>query len=346
MPLIWRVLDRQPVGSLDDYIDTGGGIASRLARQASPAEIIELLCSSGLRGRGGAGFPTGTKWKTVAASRSTSDVTTVVVNAAEGEPGTFKDRALLRTNPYRVLEGAIVAAITMQTEQIRIGIKATFGREIERLMAAIAEMSEAGWLHDLDVELVLGPSSYLFGEETALLEVIEGRQPFPRVTPPYRRGLQEDDTRSAAGVRLATIGGAGGAPALVDNVETLANVPLIVAGGPEWFREIGTERSPGTVVCTVSGATRRSGVGEVPMGSTLREAIAVIGWGPRRGHEVQVVLAGTANALIPAQLLDTPLTYEALRDAGSGLGSAGFIVFDDTTEPGRDRRRGRPIPGR
>ena len=132
---------------------------------------------------------------------------------------------------------------------------------------------------------------------------------------------------------MATVGGAGGAPALVDNVETLANIPLIVERGPEWFREIGTERSPGTIVCTVSGATRRSGVGEVPMGSTLREAIAVIGWGPRRGHEVQVVLAGTANALIPAQLLDTPLTYEAFRDAGSGLGSAGFIVFDDTTEP-------------
>ena len=333
MPLIWRVLDKQPVGSLSDYIDMGGGIASRLARQAPPDEIIELLCSSGLRGRGGAGFPTGTKWKTVAASRPSSDVVTVVVNAAEGEPGTFKDRTLLRTNPYRVLEGAIVAAITMQTEQVRIGIKATFGREIERLTAAMAEMRQAGWLHDLDIELVLGPSSYLFGEETALLEVIEGRQPFPRVTPPYRRGLQEGDTRSAVGVRMATVGGAGGAPALVDNVETLANIPLIVERGPEWFREIGTERSPGTIVCTVSGATRRSGVGEVPMGSTLREAIAVIGWGPRRGHEVQVVLAGTANALIPAQLLDTPLTYEALRDAGSGLGSAGFIVFDDTTEP-------------
>ncbi|MEP7045903.1 MAG: NADH-ubiquinone oxidoreductase-F iron-sulfur binding region domain-containing protein, partial [Ilumatobacteraceae bacterium] len=333
MPLVWRVLDRKPVHSLSDYLAIGGGIASRLARQAPPAETIDLLCSSGLRGRGGAGFPTGTKWKTVAASRSTGDVTTVVVNAAEGEPGTFKDRALLRTNPYRVLEGAIVAAVTMQTDQVRIGIKATFGREIERLTAAIAEMGEAGWLHDLDIELVLGPSAYLFGEETALLEVVEGRQPFPRVTPPYRRGLQEGDTRSSVGVRLASIGGTGGAPALVDNVETLANVPLIVAGGAEWFREIGTERSPGTIVCTVSGATRRSGVGELPMGSTLREAITVIGWGPRQGHEVQVVLAGTANALIPARLLDTPLTYEALRDAGSGLGSAGFIVFDDTTEP-------------
>lgn len=333
MALIWRVLDKRPVGSLSEYLDIGGGIAFRTARQASATEIIDVLSSSGLRGRGGAGFPTGTKWKTVAASRGRVDATTVVVNAAEGEPGTFKDRTLLRTNPYRVLEGAIIAAIAMQTDQIRIGIKATFGREIERLSAAIAEMREAGWLHDLDIELVLGPSSYLFGEETALLEVVEGRQPFPRVTPPYRRGLQEGDSRSAVGVSLAAIDTSSGTPALVDNVETLANVPLIVDRGAEWFREVGTERSTGTIVCTVSGATRRSGVGEVAMGSTLREAIDLIGWGPRRGHEVRVVLAGTANPLIPPQLLDTPLTYEALSEAGSGLGSAGFIVFDDTTEP-------------
>jgi NADH:ubiquinone oxidoreductase subunit F (NADH-binding)/nucleotide-binding universal stress UspA family protein len=311
----------------------GGGNAARSVRGASPDEIVGLLCSSGLRGRGGAGFPTGTKWKTVAAYRSSRHGTTVVVNAAEGEPGTFKDRALLRTNPYRVLEGAIVAAITMQSDQIRIGIKGTFDREINRLTNAIAEMRDAGWLHEFDVQLVLGPSSYLFGEETALLEVIEGRQPFPRVTPPYRRGLQANGTRSAGGVSLATPSGDEGPPALVDNVETLANVPLIVDLSPDWFRELGTERSPGTIICTVSGATRRSAVGEVAMGSTLRDVIDLIGWGPRRGHDVQIVLAGTANALIPADLLDTPLTYEAMYDAGSGLGSAGFIVFDDTTEP-------------
>lgn len=333
MQLIWRVLDQQPIRSLSQYLDIGGGRAALAAREASPDEIVGLISSSGLRGRGGAGFPTGTKWKTVAGSRSTRQATTVVVNAAEGEPGTFKDRALLRTNPYRVLEGAIIAVSAMQTDQIRIAIKGTFDREISRLSNAIAEMRDAGWLHDLDVQLVLGPSSYLFGEETALLEVIEGRQPFPRVTPPYRRGLQEDDTRSAGGVSLATIGGDEGPPALVDNVETLANVALIVAEGPDWFRELGTERSPGTIVCTVSGATRRSAVGEVAMGSTLREVIDAIGWGPQRGSEIGLVLAGTANALIPPALLDTPLTYETMRDAGSGLGSAGFIVFDDTTEP-------------
>jgi NADH:ubiquinone oxidoreductase subunit F (NADH-binding)/nucleotide-binding universal stress UspA family protein len=333
MPLISRVLDRQPVRSLSEYIEMGGGNAAFSTRGASADEIIGLLRSSGLRGRGGAGFPTGTKWKTVAAARSSRHETTVVINAAEGEPGTFKDRALLRTNPFRVLEGAIIAAATMQTDRIRIGIKGTFDREIVRLTSAVAEMRAAGWLRDLDVQLVLGPSAYLFGEETALLEVIEGRQPFPRVTPPYRRGLQDDDTRSAGGVSLATPGGGDGPPALVDNVETLANVPLIVDLGADWFRELGTEPSPGTIVCTVSGATRRSAVGEVAMGSTLREVIDLVGWGPQRGHEVQIVLSGTANALIPSALLDTPLTYEAMREAGSGLGSAGFIVFDERTDP-------------
>jgi NADH:ubiquinone oxidoreductase subunit F (NADH-binding)/nucleotide-binding universal stress UspA family protein len=333
MPLVSRVLDKRPVRTLGEYIEMGGGIAARSVREAPPEQVVGLLRSSGLRGRGGAGFPTGVKWETVAASRSSRDVTTVVVNAAEGEPGTFKDRALLRTNPYRVLEGAIIAATTMSSDQIRIGIKATFDREIHRLTIAIAEMRDAGWLRNLDVQLVLGPSSYLFGEETGLLEVIEGRQPFPRVTPPYRRGLQADDTRSAGGVSLATVGGNEGPPALVDNVETLANVPLIVERGAEWFRELGTERSPGTIICTVSGATRRSAVGEVAMGSTLRDVIELVGWGPRRGRDVRIVLAGTANALIPSDRLDTPLTYEAMQDAGSGLGSAGFIVFDETTEP-------------
>jgi NADH:ubiquinone oxidoreductase subunit F (NADH-binding) len=333
VPLTWRVLDRERVPTLCDYVDLGGGRAARAARQAPPDEVISLLSASGLRGRGGAGFPTGAKWATVAASRSEREVTTIVVNAAEGEPGTFKDRALIRTNPYRVLEGAIVAATAMRSDRIRIGIKATFGRETDRLTTAIAEMREAGWLESLDIQLVFGPSSYLFGEETALLEVIEGRQPFPRVTPPYRRGLQDEDTRSAVGSRLAAIGGGRGAPALVDNVETLANVPLIVEHGVAWFRELGTEQSPGTLVTTVTGATRRSAVAEVAMGSTLREVIDLVGWGPRPGHEVQVVLAGTANPLIPGDLLDTPLTYETMRAAGTGLGSAGFIVFDETTAP-------------
>lgn len=328
-----RVLDREAIETMADYVAIGGGEALDIARQIGPHELADLISDSGLRGRGGAGFPTGLKWKTVAASRSEVLPTTVVVNAAEGEPGTFKDRALIRTNPFRLLEGTVIAAIAVGAPRIRIGIKASFGREVSRLERAIDEATTAGWFEGLNIAMVLGPDAYLFGEETALLEVIEGRQPFPRVTPPFRRGLEEGDTRSAGGVHLATLGGSDEPPALVDNVETLSNVPLIVTNGVEWFRELGTDRSPGTILVTITGATRRHGVAELPMGTTLRQAIDTIGWGPADGSQVGIVLSGTANAMIPAEQLDTELTYEAMRAAGSGLGSAGFIVFDDKTDP-------------
>lgn len=331
--LVSRVLEPDGVWSLDDYAASGGGSALERARSSTPGELIGLIDASGLRGRGGAGFPTGRKWRIVAESRSDMEPTTVVVNAAEGEPGTFKDRALLRTNPYRCVEGAALAALAVGSTEVVIGIKASFGPEIDRLRDAIADMSERSWLDGLDIRLLAGPGAYLFGEETALLEVVEGRQPFPRVTPPYRRGLEEDDTRSAAGVHLAGVGGTDEPPALVDNVETLSDVPLILHHGVDWFRELGTDTSPGTVVCTISGATRRHGVGEVPLGTTLREAIDAIGWGPRAGASIGLVVGGTTNALIPSDLLDTPLTYEAMAAAGTGLGSAGFIMFDDNTDP-------------
>ncbi|MBX7071038.1 MAG: hypothetical protein K1X38_16770 [Microthrixaceae bacterium] len=331
--LLWRSLDRNPVASLSEYTAAGGGEAVAVSREVAGSELIDAISDAGLRGRGGAGFPTGLKMRTVADSRSPDAPTTVVVNAAEGEPGTFKDRAIPRANPYRVLEGAIVAARAVEAPRIRVGIKASFVWEIERLTSAIDETRDAGWFDGIDIGLVLGPSSYLFGEETAMLEVIEERQPFPRVTPPFRRGIEDDDTRSAAGVHLAKPGGSDQPPALVNNVETLANVALIVSHGAEWFRSEGTPESPGTVVCTVSGATRRHGVGEVAMGTTLRDVIDWIGRGPRAGHSVAAVLSGTANAIITPELLDTPLTHEAMAAASTGLGSAGFIVFDDETDP-------------
>lgn len=333
MTLLWRSLDSTPVRTLSDHLGSGGGRAVQAARRLTADEVISEIDAAGLRGRGGAGFPTATKLRTVAASRSERVGTTVVVNAAEGEPGTFKDRALLRTNPYRVLEGAVVAATAVGATRITVGIKGSFEREIQRLRAAIAEADAAGWFDGLTVEIVGGPSSYLFGEETAMLEVLEGRQPFPRVTPPFRRGLEQDDTRSAGGVELAAVGGSDEPPALVDNVETLANVALILANGAEWYRQVGTAKSPGTIVCTVSGATRRHGVGEIAMGTTLRRAIELIGWGPQPDRSISIVVSGTANALIPSDLLDTPLTYEAMREVGTGPGSAGFIVFDDRADP-------------
>jgi NADH-quinone oxidoreductase subunit F len=339
MTLVHRVLSPQPMDSLELYLARGGGAGLEAALGKEPAEIIEEVLASGLRGRGGAGFPTGIKWQTVAADRSPDLATTVVVNGAEGEPGTFKDRTILRNNPYNVIEGALIAARAVGANQVVLALKQSFTKEVARVNGAIDEIRKAGWLDDVDVVVFEGPREYLYGEETALMEVIDGRMPFPRVAPPYRRGVVEvvESDRDAhtesglsAHVEMAVPGGETGAPpTLVDNVETIANVPRIVARGAAWFRTEGTEKSPGTIVCTITGSTARAGVGEVMMGTTLREAIDEIGGGPRPGRTITAVLSGVANAFIPASALDTPLTYEDMQAVGAGLGSGGYIVFDD-----------------
>jgi NADH-quinone oxidoreductase subunit F len=192
------------------------------------------------------------------------------------------------------------------------------------------------WFDDVAVGVVTGPSEYLFGEETGLLEVLDGRPPFPRVTPPYRRGIDEmgrdPDSISAAGVELAQPGPGGSPPVLANNVETLANVPGLLAEGADWFRSVGTTDSPGTIVVTISGATDHHGVAEVEMGTPLGEAIELIGGGPRARRTLVAALSGVANPIVPAQLFDTPLTYEHMQAIGSGLGAAGFVVFDDQTD--------------
>ena len=290
--------------------------------------MIETIEAAGLRGRGGAGFPTGTKWRTVAELRADTPAGMVVVNAAEGEPGSFKDRAILRTNPYRVLEGALIAAHAVGADTVVVGARASFTAEIGRLRAATDELRDAGWLGGVDVTIVEGPEHYLFGEETAMLEVIDGRPPFPRLAPPFRHGIEAGAaTPEAAATTLTTSGRPSPPPTLVDNTETLANVPAIVAEGPEWFRSVGTEASPGTVVCTVSGSTLRHGVGEFALGTPLAEVIAAVGSGSPRS--IVAVLSGVANPFLPASKLHTPMTYEDLEAAGSGLGASGFIVFDD-----------------
>jgi NADH-quinone oxidoreductase subunit F len=337
-----RVLPASPFTSLTDYCAGGGGRGFDAARGLAPDDLIALVTDAGLRGRGGAGFPTGRKWATVAENRSPVAPTTVVVNGAEGEPGTFKDRAILRANPYAVLEGALIAAHAVGARSIVVALKESFEREHARVREAIAEIEQAGWCSECDITTFAGPDEYLYGEETALLEVLDGRQPFPRLAPPFRRGVLEvvdepseadADDASAAHVQLAGPSEATvGSPTLVNNVETLANVPRIVADGPEWFREVGTETSPGTVVCTVTGRTERHGCAEVAMGTPLAEVLQQIGGGPTRGHEITAVVPGVANRVIPRELLDTPVSYEAFEAIGSGLGSAGFIVCDDTTD--------------
>jgi NADH-quinone oxidoreductase subunit F len=327
-----RVLDPEPVRSLAEYVASGGGNGLTAATDRGAEATIEALEASGLRGRGGAGFPTGTKWRTVAGYASPNRPATVVVNGAEGEPGSYKDRELLVRNPYRVLEGALIAAGAVGADRVIVAVKHTFGEQIAALRRAIAELADAGWAPGVAIDIVAGPPEYLFGEETGLLEVVDGRPPFPRVAPPYRHGADEigEGRISAAHIAMAGVGGA--APTLANNVETLANVPLILANGVSWFQELGTQRSPGTIVCTVSGSTQRAGVGEYPMGTTLREVITELGGGVEVGATIAAVLSGVANAFIPPGKLDTALTYEDMRGAGAGLGCAGFIVFDDSVD--------------
>ena len=340
--LVERILPASPVATLDDYLAAGGGRALDAARRVEPEALIAEVEAAGLRGRGGAGFPTGTKWRTVAANRSPDVPTTVVVNAAEGEPGTYKDRTLLRRDPYAMLEGALIARLAVGAGDVVVALKDREPAERERVEQAIAEMRKADLLDGVDVSVVLGPHEYLFGEETALLEVVDGRAPLPRIAPPYRRGVIEvvehdDDVDAASGVSAhVEMAGPGhetaAPPALVDNVETLANVAHIIAEGADWFRALGTDGSPGTIICTVTGDVVRPGVGEVPLGTTVRQAIDAIAGGPDAEHPVKAVLNGVSAAPLPATSLDTPLTYEDMAGAGSGLGTASLIVVGEGTD--------------
>ena len=337
-----RVLSDDEYATIGDAIVAGAGEGLRDARAVDAGTVIELIGASGLRGRGGAGFPTARKWRTVADNCTPLLPATVVVNAAEGEPGSFKDRAIIRQDPYRVIEGALIAAHAVGADSVIIATKTSFTREVERLRAAIAEVDAQGWTDRVPVTLFTGPSEYLYGEETALLEAIDGRPPFPRIAPPYREGVDEvfedaagatSDSRSAADVQMAGPTGESVAPpTLAGNAETFANVAGILRNGADWFRELGTPDSPGTVVCTVSGATARHGVGEIALGTPLREVLEQIGGGARPGHEIVAVMSGVANPLLPASALDTPVSYEGMQAAGSGLGAAGFIVFDDADD--------------
>jgi NADH-quinone oxidoreductase subunit F len=321
------------VPTVADWWEAGGGIGLDRAEALGPGGTLQELGLSGLRGRGGAGFPTARKWRAVLQARAAAGERFVVVNAGEGEPGTFKDRAILRANPYQVIEGAAIAAVTVGAEKAYLGLKQTFTAEIDRLERAIEEMEAEGLTAGVELEVVAGPDHYLVGEETALLQVIEGEEPLPRWAPPYLHGLFA--TGPTAGWSSAPKKDAQPLedvnPTLVNNVETLASVPHILALGPEWYRSIGTEDSPGPVVCTVVGDVLRPAVVEVPMGTPLIELIEVHAGGLAPDRYVKAVLSGFSNAVLTGADLDAPVSYEGLLDAGSGLGAAGFIVYDDRT---------------
>ena len=317
-----------PVTSLADYKAAGGGEGYVIAQRFGPDETINELIASGLRGRGGGGFPTGQKWAGIRDAGAGRRF--VVCNAAEGEPGTFKDRALLRHNPYQVLEGLAIAASVLGAGGAFIATKERYGLEADRLRVAIEEMRTDGAFGDVAISLVLGPDEYLFGEEKALLEVIEGREPLPRLLPPYQHGLFATDIQTGWESVAGEVGRAPEAnPTLVNNVETLANVPHILRNGAEWFRSVGTPDSPGTIVTTVVGDVQRAFVAEVDLGTPLAALIDLAG-GPRPNRTLQACFSGVANGVITAEHFDVPVAYETLAAIGSGLGSAGFVLYDDT----------------
>jgi len=312
------LLPDSPVESLDAWKALGGCTGLARAQQLGPAQTIKEIGLAGLRGRGGGGFPTGRKWSGVRAAGSPGDRKFVVANGAEGEPATFKDRAIMRANPYQIVEGLAVAAFVIGAEAAFIGVKGTFTREIDRLTAALVDMQQAGVAGDIPITIVPGPEEYLFGEEKAMLEVIEGNAPMPRLYPPYEHGLYANGRDSSN-------------PTLVNNVETLANVPHILREGAEWYRSLGAEDSPGHAVATVVGDVVSPGVSELELGIPLRNAIDAIGGGVPTGRSVNAVFSGIANPVLTADKLDTPLTYEDMAAAGSGLGALGFAVYDDQT---------------
>jgi NADH:ubiquinone oxidoreductase subunit F (NADH-binding) len=307
----------RPIVSVGGYVATGGLSALQHVRHSTPEAVIDEIARAGLRGRGGAGFPTGAKWSGIIGGGSGPRY--ACCNAAEGEPGTFKDRYLLRLNPYQVLEGLAIAARVIGAARAFMCLKGSFAPEIARVRTALDELRAAGVVGSgagVEIDLVLGPEEYLFGEEKALLEVIEGNLPLPRVLPPYLEGLFRQPPAAN--------------PTLVNNVETLANVPHILRHGAEWFRRVGTPGAPGTMIFTLTGDVRRPGCFELPLGTPLRALVEELGGGPSAGRTLKVILPGASNAVLTPAQLDTPMDFDALREAGSGLGSAGFVAYDDS----------------
>ena len=312
-PDVVRLLPERPLTRLADYLDAGGGRGLDRAQQLGPAQILDEVDRAGLRGRGGAGFPTATKWRSCLDLAAEYDCPLyLVANGAEGEPGTYKDRPLLQRNPFLFLEGLLIARLAVRPAGVFVGLKASFEREVAALQAAQVEAAEAGWPGADEVVIALGPKDYLFGEETGLLEVIQGNPALPRILGPYQEGLYATD--------------ASPNPTVVNNVETIANLPRIIGDGVEAYRAEGTETSPGTMLFTVVGDVDAPGVYELAFGETLRTLIVDIAG----AHDVKAVYSGTSNAVITPDMLDDPLDFEVLRSDGAGIGSGGFVVYDSS----------------
>jgi NADH-quinone oxidoreductase subunit F len=313
-----RLLPEAPFESLADYSGAGGGRGLEALDRMGPTDALAEIRASGLRGRGGAGFPTAIKLGGVAAADAERKF--VVANVSEGEPGTFKDRWMLQNNPYSLLEGITVAGLIAGAEQAFIAIKHKHHTAIDRIEQAAVEMVDAGMIGQVPITIVRGPDAYLFGEEKAMLEVIEGNEPKPRLYPPYMRGLFETQ-------------GSPLNPTSVNNAETLSHLPNILANGAAWFRSVGTEQSPGTMIFALGGDTVVNAVVELALGTPMRELVEVHGGGLPAGRSIRMITNGVSNRPIRAEHLDVPLSYEGLQSIGSGLGSAGFTLYDETICP-------------
>lgn len=306
---------------LEDYIAADGYRALHTALTAmTPEEITREVEQSGLRGRGGAGFPVGLKWSTVA--KAAGETKFVICNADEGDPGAFMDRSVLESDPHRVLEGMAIAAYAVGAQQGYIYIRAEYPVAIDRLKSAIRAARRTGLLgknilntdFDFDIDLRLGAGAYVCGEETALMASIEGRRGTPRPRPPYPADY-----------------GLWGEPTLINNVETFANIAPIINRGSEWYASIGTDNSRGTKVFALAGQVEHTGLIEVPMGITLREIVFEIGGGVPEGREIKAVqTGGPSGGCIPAEYLDMPVDFESLKELGSMMGSGGMIVMDSS----------------
>ncbi len=321
-PRLVQKLDGPP-WDIEAYLKVGGYEAwKRCVKDLTPDQIVQELKTSGLRGRGGAGFPTGVKWDKVLNHRVKERY--FVCNAGEHEPGTFKDRHLLKTIPHQLIEGCLIASKTAQAKASFIYVNHEYHEERENLKKALAQARERGYLgtnvfgsgFDIDLQVFEGHGSYVAGEETAMLESMQGRPAMPRQKPPF----------------YPTDYGLYGKPTLVNNVETLCNIPRILSKGASWFTQVGTEKCPGTMMFSLSGAVERPGVYEMPMGVTVRELIEQCGGGVPGGRKIKAVFpGGPAFSMITADQLDLPMDFDSLKKAGTGLGSAGVIVVDDAT---------------
>jgi NADH-quinone oxidoreductase subunit F len=303
--------DERDLTKLDEYRAVGGYATLAKARKLPPEKIVEELSTANLRGRGGAGFPMGRKASFLA--KGTGKPTYLVVNADESEPGTFKDREIMVRVPHRLIEGCLIAAHGIESQNVFIYLRGEYLDCFEVLRAALNEVREAGLLDGTTVVLHRGAGAYICGEESALLESLEGKRGTPRSRPPF-----------------PAVSGLYGSPTLINNVQTVATVPAIIEHGGEWYASIGPGGSPGTVIFSLSGNVVNSGNYELELGTPLRELIYDIGGGIPDGRELKAIIPGGSSvAVLAPDAIDTPLDFNSVAEAGSQLGAAAVIVIDD-----------------